>query len=403
MNIHDDVFTVGMLTRRIKQTLESSVPPFWLRGELSGVLFHRSGHLYLTLKDADAQISGVMWRSKVARLDFRPQDGQEVLVFGRLVVYERGGRYQVDIDVIQPAGQGALALEFEKLKNRLAAEGLFDPDRKRPIPRYPRKIGVVTSPTGAAVRDILVTLKRRGFGLEVLLVPVRVQGDTAAAEIATGIEMLAAMNDPPDVLIVGRGGGSIEDLWAFNEERTVRAIAACPIPVIAGVGHETDITLADLVADLRAPTPTGAAERAVPDRLELLDRVTQQGRRSARAMSGRLEGVRLRLEAAGGGYGLRRLPDRLVQHEQRLDELDSRGRRALRDLMARKADKLAAVEQRLHALSPLSVVQRGYAVVRKKGAVVRGAEDVQPGDDVQITLAGGEADASIQEVRREHG
>ncbi len=402
MTVSKDIFTVSLLTRQIKQTLETSIQPFWLRGELSGVLFHRSGHLYLTLKDAGAQIAGVMWRSKVTRLDFRPEDGQEVLVFGRLVVYERGGRYQVDIDVIQPAGQGALALEFEKLKARLAAEGLFDPERKRPIPRFPKRIGVVTSPTGAAVRDILVTLSRRGFDLDVLLVPVRVQGETSSAEIANALEVLSEMDTPPDLLIVGRGGGSIEDLWAFNEERTVRAIAACPIPIIAGIGHETDTTLSDLVADLRAPTPTGAAELATPDRGEILDRIEYQGRRLGRSMAGRLEGVRLRIEAAAGGYGIRSLPDRLMQWDQRLDDLDNRNRKALRGRLERRTDKLVALDQQLRALSPFNVVKRGYAVVRKEGNILRDVTGLSPGDMVSLQLAKGSADAEIKDVRSPH-
>ncbi len=398
MNVSERIWGVSELTREIKQTLESAFPPLWLKGELSGVLLHRSGHLYLTLKDAGSQIKGVMWRQRVRGLDFRPEDGLEVLLFGRVVVYERGGQYQFDIEVMQPAGRGALWAEFEKLRVRLEAEGLFAAGRKRPIPRYPRRIGVVTSASGAAVRDVLVTLARRGFALEVLFVPVRVQGEGAAGEIAGALDRLARHDPPPDVILLARGGGSLEDLWAFNEETVVRAVAECSVPVITGVGHETDTTLADYAADLRAPTPTGAAERATPDRSELAGGLAQTARRLARAVETRIGQYRHRLETAAGAYGLRRVPDRLRQGMQQLDDLQLRGERALRVGLDRRRERVRAMADRLTALDPRQVLARGYAVVRREGEVIRDADRLAIGERVELLLARGGAESEITRI-----
>ncbi len=389
------VLSVGELTRQIKRTLETEFPPVWLRGEISGLNFHQSGHLYLTIKDADAQISAVMWRSRISRLEVRPENGQEVLVYGHLVVYERGGKYQLDLELIQPAGIGALAIEFEKLKKRLEAEGLFAPERKKPLPLFPRTIGVITSASGAAVRDILVTLSRRGFNLDVVFVPSKVQGDGAAEEIADAIKRLEQLDPKPDLLILGRGGGSIEDLWAFNEETTVRAVADCSIPVISGVGHETDFTLTDLVADKRAPTPTAAAEHATRDRLEIQRQVSQVGYRLVNTISGVLEGFKLRLESASGAYGLRRLPDRINQAIQTLDDFDYRSKNALKNGLTRRFDRLENFHDRLTALSPRSVLDRGYALVEKDKKLVTDGSKLENGDILDITLAKGKTKASV--------
>jgi exodeoxyribonuclease VII large subunit len=323
----------------------------------------------------------------------------DVLLFGRIVVYERGGVYQLDAEAIQPAGVGALAAKLEKLKARLAAEGLFDEARKRSLPSAPRHIGVVTSDTGAAVRDVLVTLARRGFGITVTLAPTRVQGEGAAEEVARAIARLEGLPDPPDLLLVVRGGGSLEDLWAFNEEVAVRAVAGSSIPVISGVGHESDWTLVDLAADLRAPTPTGAAERATPDRLDLRQRVETMGHRLGRAGRVYIEGLRQRVEAAGGAYGLRRIPDQLAQHAQRLDTLQGSAERALAHRLERTGDRLGRHGERLQALSPLAVLGRGYAVATSNGRVVRDAAELMEGELLQLRLARGEADARVEEVR----
>lgn len=399
MNVADRVYEVSELTREVKRTLESGFPPLWLRGELTDVVLHRSGHLYFSLKDASAKIRGVMWRTRVQRLDFRPENGTEVLVFGRLVVYEKTGVYQIDSEAMQLAGMGALALEFEKLKARLAAEGLFDPARKRPLPRTPRHIGVVTSDSGAAVRDVLVTLARRGFDIRVTLAPARVQGDGASQDVANAIHRLESLPEPPDVLIVARGGGSLEDLWAFNEEPVVRAIADCTIPVISGVGHETDTTLVDFVSDLRAPTPTGAAERATPDRLDLQRQVDNLGHRLGRGARLTVEALRQRIERAAGGYGLRRLPDRLLQLSQQMDDLEGRGERALLGLLDRRTERVARYGDRLAALSPKEVLRRGYAVVRSGDWVIQDAADLMEGQLLDLLLARGEAEARVEKVR----
>jgi len=393
------IFTVSEITREIRQLLETQFPAVWLRGEISGINFHRSGHLYLTLKDAGAQISGVMWRSRVQRLEFRPADGQEALLYGRLVVYEKGGKYQFEIEAIQPSGQGALAAEFEKLKARLAGEGLFESDRKKPIPRFPRTIGVITSSSGAAIRDILVTLSRRAFDLDVLFVAAKVQGDGAASEIAGAINQLAQYSPAPEVIIVGRGGGSIEDLWAFNEEKTVRAITECPIPIISGVGHETDTTLADLAADLRAPTPTGAAELATSDRIELRSRIDHLKLRLSRSITGSLETFNLRLEKSAGAYGLKRLPDRLNQYIQQLDDLEARGKKSLATGLNNINDVIEKFESRLKALSPLGVLNRGYSIVIKDDKVVTDAGNLALDDYIKLVLAKGQAKAKISEIK----
>ncbi len=399
MNIYDHIFSVSELTREIRQTLESRFPTFWLRGELSGVVLHRSGHLYVTIKDAEAQISAVMWRSRVTRLDFRPQDGMEVLAYGNLTVYEKGGRYQFDMQVMQPGGRGMLAIEFEKLRTRLAAEGLFDTERKRQLPRFPTHIAVLTSPSGAAVRDILVTLARRGFNLLITFLPVKVQGDGAAEDIATGLRRVAALSPRPDLIIVGRGGGSIEDLWAFNEEPVVRAIAASPIPVIAGIGHETDITLADLAADYRAPTPTAAAEIATQNRNELKQQVYQLESRLARSISHRLAMLHEQLRKMEGAYGLRRVPDTLLQFQQRLDDAYISIERSIRNGLENRHQRLTYFESHLLALSPKKVLERGYSVVKKGDLVVMDAAVLSVGDYLELLFARGEASAELKEVK----
>lgn len=399
VDLPDHVYGVTELTREIKRTLETSFPPLWLKGELSDVVLHRSGHLYCTLKDAGAQMRSIMWRSNVSKLGFRPENGMEVLVYGRIAVYERGGSYQLSIEAMQPSGMGALAVEFEKLKAQLAAEGLFDPSRKKPIPKTPKRIGVVTSSSGAAVRDVLVTLGRRGFDLEVLLVPTKVQGSGAAQDVAGSLQLLQSLPELPDVILVTRGGGSLEDLWAFNEEITVRAIAACPVPVISGVGHETDTTLTDFVADLRAPTPTGAAERATPDRMEKVQHIDLLSHRLVKTMRYQLDAMQQRVERTGGGYGLRRIPDQIQQMLQRMDEYESRSERSLTYSMERLKHSVERYDDRLTALSPLKVLRRGYAVVKCGDYVIRDAADLLEGQLVNFTLPRGEATARVENVR----
>lgn len=403
MNQSDHVYGVSDLTRQIKRALESKFGSMWLRAELSDVVLHRSGHIYLTFKDAGATLRGVMWRNVAARLEFTPENGLDVLAYGRITVYEKGGQYQFAIEAMQQAGMGALALEFEKLKARLQAEGLFDADRKHPIPKMPTRIGVLTSSSGAAVRDVLVTLARRGFGLTVTLIPVKVQGDGAAEEIAVGIQRFNAMSEgeKPDALIVARGGGSLEDLWAFNEETVVRAISKSEIPIISGVGHETDTTLADFAADLRAPTPTGAAESATPDRHDLKHRVDTSGHRLVRGVRQLIERYQQRIERAGGAYGLRRFPDQLQQWMQQVDDAETRARRAITQLLRDRGERIERQGERLVALSPLGVLERGYAFVRSGDWVIQDSTELIEGQEITVRFSRGEADARVENIRPE--
>src|SRR5712691_8736350 len=282
------VFTVSQLTERLRAVVEEQFPAVWVEGEISNFRVFGSGHAYFTLKDEAAQVRGVLFRTRVRRLRFEPGDGQHVLAFGSLEVYAQRGEYQLVVELLEPRGLGALQLAFEQLKQRLGAEGLFETARKRPLPPFPRKIGVVTSPSGAAIRDILRIIGRRFAGLHIVLAPCRVQGEGAAEEIAQGIVGLNRLGGV-DVIIAGRGGGSLEDLWAFNEEVVARAIAGSKIPVISAVGHEVDVTIADFVADLRAPTPSAAAELVVREKQAIVDGLADLRHRLHRSMGRRLE------------------------------------------------------------------------------------------------------------------
>lgn len=342
-------FTVSELSASIKRTVEDAFGQVRVRGELGRVTLAKSGHLYFDLKDANAVLASVMWKGNAAHLSFRPEEGLEVVAEGKLSTFPGQSRYQLIADRMAPAGVGALLAQLERLKAKLAAEGLFEAARKKPIPFLPRVIGVVTSPTGAVIRDILHRLSER-FGVRVLLWPTLVQGEKAAAQVAAAVAGFDALADGgpiprPDVLIVARGGGSIEDLWAFNDERVARAVAACSIPVISAVGHETDTTLIDFVSDLRAPTPTGAAEKAVPVRTELLAQVQGLEARLTRAIGRTFETDRTRLRAAAAR--LPRVQTLFAPQSQRLDLAEARLAPALRALAARAQNRLTAASARL--------------------------------------------------------
>ncbi|MBI5709984.1 MAG: exodeoxyribonuclease VII large subunit [Candidatus Eisenbacteria bacterium] len=441
----EKILTVSALTALIKDRLTEAFPALWVRGELSGVKrYGASGHLYFSIKDADALIDAVMWKGKNARLTFEPADGMEVEAFGGIGVYEPRGRYQLIVEEMRPAGVGALLLAFEELKRRLQAEGLFDPVRRKPLARYPARIGLVTSPVGAAVRDMVKVLRARWPSIGIVLAPVRVQGAGAAEEIAAAIERFNR-HGAVDTLIVGRGGGSLEDLWAFNEEPVVRAIATSRIPVISAVGHEVDVTLADLAADLRAATPSNAAELAVRDRAEVTRRVRELAERAGRAARLAVEVRRRRLGGLTAQYGFRRQQDVLGMVQQRVDDLVERLRAAihgraraarewLADIQARyglrewprtlaaRRDQLAAARERLdavvvqavlarrtrlngyddrlRALSPRLVLERGYCLARRPdGTLLRSAATLAVGDPIRVEFARGEADARVEAVR----
>jgi exodeoxyribonuclease VII large subunit len=360
-------FTVSEITGRIRSLIEREpvLQDFWLEGEVSNFSRASSGHVYLTLKDAGSQIGGVIWRNQAQALTYLPRSGDQVLVHGRVGLYEQGGRYQVYIDLIQPAGRGSLYQEFERLKASLQAEGLFAEARKRPLPIFPVCIGIVTSPTAAALRDVLNVLSRRYPLARVLLSPTPVQGEAAPPRIVAALQALNASTDV-DVILVVRGGGSIEDLWAFNDERVVRAIAASRLPVVAGVGHETDFTLADFAADCRAPTPSAAAELATPEMAELQQALGQAQARMARAVSQQLAARQVRL--GGAVRTLQHLSpmSRVGNARQRIDDLVMRLDGHVGHRLEMAGQRVEALSARLASLNPEAVLTRGYVIVRDR-------------------------------------
>jgi exodeoxyribonuclease VII large subunit len=434
------VYTVARLNREVRLLLEQGLAVIWVEAELSNFTQPASGHWYFTLKDKEAQIRGAMFRQRNMNLGFTPKSGQLVLVRGRVSLYEPRGDYQLIADHLEEAGVGALKREFERLKARLAAEGLFAPELKRPLPAFARRIGVITSPSGAAVRDVLHILKRRYPPAQVLIYPTPVQGAAAVPALIQALERASARAEC-DVIILARGGGSLEDLWAFNDEGVARAIRACAIPVVSGIGHEIDFTIADFVADVRAPTPSGAAELVVPDRQELLnilrrigERLVQSGRRELRTASQLLQNLQHRLQRTHPGV-------RLQHSAQRLDELEQRLRKALRAriqdqsirlsaaftslMRATPAHRVAALnargaelrirlqhalqrclqtsthrlnlaQQRLDSVSPLATLARGFAVVtRANGSVISDADSVAPGDEILARVQRGAISARV--------
>ena len=392
-----DVLTVGDLTRRIRACLEDAFDHVTVVGELSNVARPRSGHVYLTLKDADAQLAAVIWRSTAARLRFDLEDGMEVIAAGTLTVYEPRGRYQIIVSSIKPKGMGALQLAFLQLRDKLDKEGLFDPDAKTPLPYLPACVGVVTSATGAAIHDILTVIGRRFPPAHVVLRPVRVQGAGAAAEIAQAIGELNTWGGA-DVLIVGRGGGSLEDLWAFNEEIVARAIFASDVPIISAVGHEIDVTIADLVADRRALTPSEAAELVLPRYDDTVATLDSRRDRLAAALRAQFELARARLERLRASYAFRAPLDRVRLHEQRLDDLANAATLALRRTVESRRERLATAHGRLHALSPLRVLERGYSITRDadSGQVLRRAADAAPGTAIDTILHQGRLRSRVE-------
>ncbi|MFA6107491.1 MAG: exodeoxyribonuclease VII large subunit [Candidatus Latescibacterota bacterium] len=391
--------TVSEITAMVKATLEASLPMCWIVGEVSGYTHHASGHRYFTLKDEGSQLSAVIFKWQARSLAFEPEAGMQVMAYGHITVYERGGRYQLLVSQLQPAGVGELAAAFERLKNRLEAEGLFAPERKRPLPPYPRTVGIVTSPTGAAIRDVIQILRRRAPGVQLVLRPARVQGPGAAEEIAAGI---ADLNRLPgvDILIVGRGGGSPEDLWPFNEEIVARAIYRSARPVISAVGHEVDYTIADYVADYRAPTPSAAAEIVAQEHGQLRRHVVEHRRRLRYALGTLLGRHEQRLRDLDPERLGRRLCDRLDQLSLRVDE---RTRDLTRSLDWDLRSRLQAFRQaagRLAALSPLGQLARGYCVCERPedGLLVRRAGDLKPGDRLRLRFHQGSATTVVEET-----
>lgn len=435
------VLSVEELNRQIKKLIEGELGLVWVQGEISNFKAHTSGHFYFSLKDSKSQVSAVMFRGYNSRLKFKPVDGLEVIVRGRVSVYEPRGSYQIVCEMMEPVGAGALQKAYEQLKEKLKAEGLFDQARKRPLPAMPRHIAIVTSPTGAAIRDMINVLSRRNRSVQVTLVPTLVQGEGAAPAICEALRK-ATMLENVDVIVVGRGGGSIEDLWAFNDEKLARAIAACPIPIISAVGHEIDFTIADFVADLRAPTPSAAAELVVKNTEDLCHKVDGHRKMLMLAMTKflRFENQRIQTLTAKLVDPKRRLQDLILRN----DELSSRLQQAIASYFERKRlelkvgteslptpqkllrEKQSVIEMSLvkmknhincivdmrkldlekmmallESLSPLKVVERGYSVVRKDSELIKSAAQVKKGDDVTVRLAKGGFVATVKEIKKE--
>ncbi len=435
------VFSVSQLNRLARQLLEQDLPPMWVEGEISNLARPASGHLYFSLKDDKSQIRCALFKGRGRNTNVAVANGQQVLARGRVSIYEPRGDYQLIVEHLEPAGEGLLRRRLEELKRKLAAEGLFDESRKQDLPHLPRRIGVITSPSGAAIRDVLQILKRRFPAIPVVVYPVQVQGERAKFDIVQALAT-AASRAECDVLILARGGGSLEDLWAFNEEIVARAIAACPVPLVSGVGHEVDFTIADLVADVRAPTPSGAAELVVPDGRDWLRRVQVLERRLALAARRILEGTRAMFSAATARLRRCHPGFMLRQNAQRLDELRAQLGTALRNrlildrLRVRGASdrlrgaspavrlrmaservassrrrlasalrvrltvpgtRIAVLSGRLHTVSPLNTLERGYAIVMDaKGSVVRRAAQLQSGDPITARVADGVIKATVK-------
>jgi exodeoxyribonuclease VII large subunit len=434
------VYTVSELNGAIRAALDAEFSDVWVSGEISGVKHAASGHYYFTLKEREAQVRCVAFRSAHRYWKIKPQDGLAVLARGRLDVYEARGEYQLLVEVLEPQGVGALQLAFEQLKKKLAAEGLFDPARKRALPRFPRRIGIVTSPRGAVISDLIHVLTRRFPGIHVRLFPALVQGEGSVEEVCRGIEFFSRSRWA-DLVIVGRGGGSLEDLWTFNEEAVARAIASCGVPVVSAVGHETDVTIADFVADLRAPTPSAAAELVVPMRDELIERVAAARAQSAQALRYRLAMLERRLRQQGVERALASLHRRVGRGMQRIDELEYHLRERLRAAVSARERRRRGLEVRLQrfdvrprlaadrrrweaahtgaaqairshlaahrslherfsaklsALSPLRILERGYAIVSNQTGILTDAVAAPPDSRIHVRLARGELDATVQ-------
>ena len=444
VSLPEGVLTVSALTGRIQRLFGRDFADVRVAGEISGYKLWTSGHAYFTLKDAGAQLKCVLFRSALRFLRFRPADGLAVIARGAVEVRAERGEYQLIVTGLEPQGYGALQLAFEQLKQRLAAEGLFDAERKRPLPRFPRRIGIVTSPKGAVIRDMLSVLRRRWPAAHVRLYPAQVQGAGAAEEVCRGIEYFSS-SGWADVVIAGRGGGSLEDLWTFNEESVARAIAACAVPVVSAVGHETDFTIADFVADLRAPAPSAAAELVTPDQREIAQNIRMAAHRLERAIRYRLALARQRWRERGIGRVTALLQRRLGRGIQRVDEasyamrtamqgkLETRRRRlaalllrlrernprlrlaraaarlerwregaaaGIRRRLALASGRLSPARARLQALSPLRVLERGYSIIETAaGRVLRRSADARPGDELRVRLHEGRLRARVEETQ----
>ncbi len=392
------ILSVSEITRQIKGVLESNFSDIIIQGEISNFKRHSSGHLYFTLKDDKASISATIWRSRAAHLTFTPQDGMKVIARGSITVYEVRGSYQLDVVSLKPLGIGELQIAFEKLKQKLSTEGLFDESNKKTIPEFPESIGIITSPTGAAIQDILNIISRRFPCVNIILYPVKVQGAGSAEEIAEAIHDLNKFGGV-DVLIVGRGGGSLEDLWAFNEEVVARAIYASKIPVVSAIGHEIDFTIADFVADLRAPTPSAAAELVVPNRFELIENIGNFHYTMKKSMFERIAESKDKIQNLLSSYAFNTPIDKIRQHSQRTDEIERTLHKTISYQYLSAKQSLKGLTHRIHALDYRLVLKRGYAMVYKDNRIVDTASKTDIGDKINIKFNDDTVDATVTNNR----
>ncbi len=399
------VVSVSQLNTQIRDSLQRSFPSVWVGGEVSDLAQPQSGHIYLSLKDQQGQLRAVIWRTTASRIGFDLQDGMDVICEGHVDVYPPRGTYQLIIRQIEPVGVGALQLALRRLRDRLAAEGLFDARHKKSLPRFPRRIAVVTSPTGAAIRDFLAVVKRRWPGAQVTVIPTRVQGDEATDEIVAAIQTAHLLTPAADVLVVTRGGGSLEDLWCFNEESVVRAIFDATIPVISAVGHEIDVTLSDLVADVRALTPTEAGERIVPMCDEIRAELDHLVRRMNGSLRTHFEMLRARLDGLAERPVLKTPLQQVLDRSHVVDDFSQRLQRSLDRQLTGSRERLGHLTQQLEALSPLAVLGRGYSLTERlpEGALLREVGQVQAGDEIRTRLADGELISRVLETRKTPG
>jgi len=394
------VFSVAEITRTIRFTLEDKFGSVWIDGEISNFVHHSSGHMYFSLKDSESAIQGVMFRGENARLKFRPENGMKVVCRGRISVYAQRGNYQLVADAMEPHGLGQLQAAYEALKKKLTAEGLFAPERKRALPYLPACVGIITSPTGAVIRDILHVLARRHNGLRILFSPVQVQGDGAKNDVARAI---AEQNEfgQAEVIVVARGGGSLEDLWAFNEEVVARAIAGSKIPVISAVGHETDYTIADFVADHRAPTPSAAAEIVLPRKEDLLDQIGQLRRAADRAVVEKVRVLETELEVLKGARVLRDPLERVRENMQEIDDLSASLKKAALEHVRMLGEVLRHDTSKLEALGPAACLLRGFSIAFGGGKIVKSVRGLKSGELLKLHFSDGEADARVEKIRRD--
>ncbi len=393
------IFSVSQITRTISRTIEQDpkLQNVWVKGQISNLGTPASGHIYFTLKDQKSTIRSVVFRSSATRMRFMPSNGEEVLVHGKINIYAASSEYQIVVDKIEPMGIGALQRAYEELKKRLADEGLFETQHKKPLPAFPKKIGVITSKTGAAIQDISQQLQKRFPLSELLLHPTLVQGENAAAQIENAIQVMNNRSDI-DVLIVGRGGGSIEDLWAFNEEIVARAIFASTIPIISAVGHETDFTIADMVADHRSPTPSAAVEHVVPDQQEILTHLKAQQERLRNLVLRRFANQREELMVMEDGLSPVKRKDAINELYQSIDNLEASFHQSLSKKIAAKNDLLQAFADRLNGLSPLATLKRGYSIARTStGEIITSNNAVNVGDRIDVTLSDGALVCTVDE------